>query len=240
MLIGENGAGKSTFCEAVMIGINAENPHHTHWSEKTTFGMNDWAIRLFQNDELHSVVYDGVTRSPKWHYRDQNTTRQKYSDTSSYCALWIQSDHLRVISGEPGERRAFLDDMLASADRQYATLLRNYRTSVSQRNKVLQNIQEGLMLRKDLASWNTLLAQNAIPLITQRHAMFHWMGSFSDEILHLPGPIQVNLIERHPLTDNTVAHYLALIQQFEDRDVIVGKTTIGPHLDDIAFNVQVD
>ena len=100
MLVGENGAGKSTFCEAMMIALNAENPHHTNWSEKTTFGMTDWSIRL-QKEEAYSVVFDGNTRSPKWYYRDQSTTRQKYSASLPFCALWIQSDHLRVISGEP-------------------------------------------------------------------------------------------------------------------------------------------
>jgi DNA replication and repair protein RecF len=240
MLVGENGAGKSTFCEAMMIALNAENPHHTNWSEKTTFGTADWSIRLQEDEEFHSVVYDGVTKSPKWYYRDQSTSRPKYSASLPSCALWIQSDHLRVISGEPGERRGFLDDMLASADIHYGHLLKNYRNAISQRNKVIQDIQEGLLNRRDIASWNTLLAQSAVPLILQRRKMFAWIARLPDQSLHLPGPTRVVLIERHPLQEVTVESFLNLLKEYEDRDIIVGKTTIGPQLDDIEFSVCIN
>ena len=239
MLVGENGAGKSTFCEAMMIALNAENPHHTNWSEKTTFGMTDWSLRLQDGEEFHSVIYDGITKSPKWYYRDQSTTRPKYNASLPSCALWIQSDHLRVISGEPSERRTFLDDMLASADMHYGHLLKNYRNAISQRNKVIQDIQEGLLNRRDIVSWNTLLAQSAVPLILQRRKMFAWIARLPDESLHLPGPTRIVLIERHPLEEVTVESFLKLLKEYEDRDVIVGKTTVGPQLDDIEFSVYI-
>ena len=239
MLVGENGAGKSTFCEAMMIALNAENPHHTNWSEKTTFGMTDWSLRLQDGEEFHSVIYDGITKSPKWYYRDQSTTRPKYNASLPSCALWIQSDHLRVISGEPSERRTFLDDMLASADMHYGHLLKNYRTAISQRNKVIQDIQEGFLNRRDIVSWNTLLAQSAVPLILHRRKMFAWIAKLPDESLHLPGPTRVVLIERHPLEEVTVESFLKLLKEYEDRDVIVGKTTVGPQLDDIEFSVYI-
>jgi len=103
----------------------------------------------------------------------------------------------------------------------YGHLLKNYRTALSQRNKVIQNIQEGLMQRKDLTSWNMLLAQSAVPLITQRRQMFAWIENLSEEILHLPGLTRVMLIERHPLSEVSVDNFLKLLQEYEDRDAIV-------------------
>lgn len=240
MLIWENGSGKSTFCEAMMVALNAENPHHTNWSEKSSFGTADWSLRLQTGEEPHAVIYDGNTKTPKWYYRESAISRQKYGASLPSCALWIQSDHLRVISWEPGERRWFLDDMLASADIHYGYLLKNYRTAITQRNKVLQNIQEWLMQKKDLASWNTLLAQSAVPLILQRRQMFAWISNLQDESLHLPGPTRVILIERHPLAEVTADNFLKLLKEYEDRDSIVGKTTVGPQLDDIEFSILID
>ncbi len=201
--------------------------------------MVDWAIRIAAQEELHAVIYDGATRSPKWYYRDQSTTRQKYSDTLPYCTLWIQSDHLRVISGEPGERRAFLDDMLASADMHYGHILKQYRAALSQRNKVIQDIQEGILHRRDITPWNTLLAQSAVPLILQRRKMFDWIADIRDESLRLPGRTRVALIERHPLVEVTVESFLQFLKDYEDRDIIVGKTTVGPQLDDIEFSISI-
>jgi len=142
-----------------------------------------------------------------------------------------------VISGEPGERRAFLDDMLASADIKYGNIVKNYRTAISQRNKVIQDIQEGIIHRRELSAWNTLLAQNAVPLILQRQKMFAWIANLGDTSLQLPGPTRVTLIERHPLQAVTVESFLQLMREYEERDIIVGKTTVGPQLDDIEFSV---
>ncbi len=38
VIVGNNGSGKSTLCEAMNILINASNPHHTSWEEKSSFG----------------------------------------------------------------------------------------------------------------------------------------------------------------------------------------------------------
>jgi len=96
------------------------------------------------------------------------------------------------------------------------------------------------MQKKDLASWNTLLAQSAVPLILQRRQMFAWISNLQDESLHLPGPTRVILIERHPLAEVTADNFLKLLKEYEDRDSIVGKTTVGPQLDDIEFSILID
>jgi DNA replication and repair protein RecF len=129
--------------------------------------------------------------------------------------------------------------MLASADMQYGHILRNYRTAISQRNKVIQDIQEGILHRRDLTSWNTLLAQSAVPLILQRRKMFDWIANLTDKSLHLPGPTRVALIERHLLKEVTIESFLELLKEYEDRDIVVGKTTVGPQLDDIEFSVFI-
>ena len=46
IVVGNNGSGKSTLCEAVSILINASNPHHTSWEEKSSFGTSEWALRF--------------------------------------------------------------------------------------------------------------------------------------------------------------------------------------------------
>lgn len=92
-----------------------------------------------------------------------------------YRAFWIQSDHLRVISGEPSERRNFLDDMLSFACYGYDKILRDYRTALTSRNRVIQSILEGNAQKSDLSSWNTLLAQYAVQVITERRKFFQWL-----------------------------------------------------------------
>lgn len=104
------------------------------------FESCNWALRLRLGEYFFQTIYDGNTASPKWYLEDRPTTRQKYEDSMPYRAFWIQSDHLRIISGEPSERRNFLDEILAFASPEYEKILQKYRTALTSRNKVIEAI----------------------------------------------------------------------------------------------------
>ena len=150
-----------------------------------------------------------------------------------YSAFWIQSDHLRVISGEPTERRSFFDDMIAYAHPDYEKIVRNYRTSLTARNRVIQSILSGEAKKSDLNPWNTLFAEHAAHLIIERRKFFTWFESQPLIGLDLPGPVKIILEERHRLETVSPETFSDLIREYLERDLIVGRTTIGPHLDDI-------
>ncbi len=47
-------------------------------------------------------------------------------------------------------------------------------------------------------------------------------------------------MERHPLDSVTKESFLELLRSYTERDLMVGRTTIGPHLDEIAFSVNTN
>ena len=47
-------------------------------------------------------------------------------------------------------------------------------------------------------------------------------------------------MERHPLDSVTKESFLELLRSYTERDLVVGRTTIGPHLDEIAFSVNIN
>lgn len=240
VVVGNNGSGKSTLCEAVSLLVNASNPHHTSWEEKSSFGQSEWALRFELGEILFQSIFDGQNRSPKWHMDESSCSKPKYEDKMPYRAFWIQSDHLRVISGEPSERRNFLDDMLTFASPGYEKILRNYRTALTSRNRVIQSILDKEARKEDLSSWNTLLAEYAVQVIRERRRFFAWFRAQSLNHLDLPGPVRIDLSERHPLEEITKEAFLKLLADYTERDLVVGRTTVGPHLDEISFVVEIN
>lgn len=240
VVIGNNGSGKSTLCEAMSILVNATNPHHTSWEQKASFGQTEWALRLRSPDTFFQVFFDGQNRSPKWSIDEQFCSKPKYEDRMPYRAFWIQSDHLRVISGEPSERRNFLDEMLVFASPRYEKILRNYRTALTSRNRVVQSILDREATKSNLSSWNTMLAEYAVQVILERRKFFTWFQNQSLDHLNLPGPVRIELSERHPLSQVTKEHFLKLLADYTERDLVVGRTTVGPHLDEISFSVEMN
>ena len=174
---------------------------------------------------------------------EQSCSKPKYEDKMPYRAFWIQSDHLRVISGEPSERRNFLDDMLTFASPGYEKILRNYRTALTSRNRVIQSILDREARKEDLSSWNTLLAEYAVQVIHERRKFFTWLERSTFNVqrltLSLPGPVKIELSERHPLEEITKEAFLKLLTDYTERDLVVGRTTVGPHLDEISFSVNI-
>lgn len=244
VIVWNNGAGKSTLCEAISLLINASNPHQTKWEQKSSFGKKEWAIRLTLWETLFQSIFDGNNRAPKWYIGEKMYSKPLYEKMMLYRAFWIQSDHLRIISWEPSERRNFLDDMLSFASTGYEKILRNYRTALTSRNRVIQSILDKEAVVSDLSSWSTLLAEYAVQIIHERRKFFTWLElstmSSQESTLDLPWPVKIELIERHPLKEVNKEHFLHLLSEYSSRDLIVGRTTIGPHLDDIDFSVQID
>lgn len=47
-------------------------------------------------------------------------------------------------------------------------------------------------------------------------------------------------MERHPLIEVTKEQFLKLLSDYTERDLVVGRTTVGPHLDEISFSVEIN
>lgn len=47
-------------------------------------------------------------------------------------------------------------------------------------------------------------------------------------------------MERHPLSEVTKEQFLKLLADYTERDLVVGRTTVGPHLDEINFLVEIN
>ncbi len=189
---------------------------------------------------MFRVVFDGKRTQPQWFLNEKSCSKKTYEERMVFRAFWIQSDHLRVISGDPSERRNFLDDMLTVASPGYEKILQNYRRALTSRNKTISLILEKQADKKDLATWNILLAEYGVKIITERRKFFSWLQGQSFKHLSLPGEVRVILAERHPLETLHQDSFLTLLSEYQERDLIVGRTTVGPHLDEIDFSVNIE
>ena len=77
-------------------------------------------------------------------------------------------------------------------------------------------------------------------VIAERRKFFTWFQTQSLEHLDLPGPVRIELSERHPLEEVTAEAFLKLLADYTERDFVVGRTTVGPHLDEVSFSVEIN
>ena len=245
-LIGENGAGKSSFLEGLYLlsyGSSFRDRHLEH------------CLRL----SAPSFVVSGITEQYNQCYRVQiqydrssgkksiNLDNKKLQDRKELLQLMpsiiFTHGDIAYIKGSPRERRQFIDQTISLVDPYYVELLRNYTCCLVQRNWVLKN------KKMELLSTYTLQMVEAGLEIQQRRALhitqlsqvfsdlFHYVSNFGTlvSIEYQPSWPQVN---QNFKSHESVQNCLEYLDQRLKRDILLGSSQSGPHRDHLQFRVH--
>ena len=140
---------------------------------------------------------------------------------------------IALIAGGASERRQFLDRVLALSSRDYLRTLRQYRAAVDQRNAALR--------RGELdAAWafDPLVSRFGAAVVTERLAWVDRYGpSWTATCQALGEPMAVTMRYRgHPELADSAA-WAGALEHRRQRDLATGSTNVGPHRDDLAFDL---
>ncbi|MGH7203465.1 MAG: DNA replication/repair protein RecF [Candidatus Levyibacteriota bacterium] len=131
---------------------------------------------------------------------------------------------LDIVSGQPGSKRRFLDEILEQTDQDYAKALITYQKALRQRNALLEVVQAtGRRDTDRFAYWDNLLITNGQLITEKREAFIRY----------------INLFEKHlfPFTlvyDKSLMSQERLLQ-YQTAEVGSGMTLVGPQRDDIVI-----
>ncbi len=158
--------------------------------------------------------------------------------------LAFTQQHLQVIRGGPGERRAFLDRAMITLYPGHVRCLAAYGRALKQRNKILSTARGGggFVEEKLLDSWDEAIISEGARILWNRlryveqmkrelpHGMFsaevlkvHYLSSVVTEDCDLSG-----IEERFRQRLLQVRHY----------DMKIGSTSVGPHRDDLKLYIN--
>lgn len=141
----------------------------------------------------------------------------------------------------PKTRRDFLDSILSQTFLEYDTLLKNYEKIVKNRNKVLKNIFEGKSKKEEIDFWNTNFIQTAKKIYEYKIPL----NKFIQQQIQLHPDVFQNKITRIDYTyitkvnlENIEESIQTYLDKNFERDIILWKTHIWPHIDD--FDVLIN
>lgn len=141
----------------------------------------------------------------------------------------------------PSLRRNFLDNILINSFEEYSKILKDYKKIVISRNKTLKNINEAKSKKEEILFWNNSFIEKAEQIYKYREKIILFIESNINEISSfLDNKIDSirfeykTKIDRNNVTDSLKSY----IKKNIDRDIILWKTYIWPHLDD--FDIILD
>lgn len=153
-------------------------------------------------------------------------------------SVCITSLDLPMVSGEPGERRMFLDLELSQVYPAYLRALSLYKRALEQRNALLKQAQDRFVPDESFAAWEAQMATYGASLRDYRRR-------FVEELSPLAAEAQAELGEGESLAITyvardealTAAEYESALVQNRRQDIARGTTTAGPHRDDLSLTI---
>ncbi len=232
VLIGKNGAGKTNVLESIELLSSCRSFRGDNRLDLIKFGADFTRV---VGDDLEVFVQ----RIPRLSFQvKERGIKRKVADFVGLLpSVIFTPETLQIITGEPKERRRFLDIVISQKDHKYLRALQDYKKVLTQRNNLLKLISEGRSSEGELDFWDQELVV-AAKIITEGRK--EAINSFSREVSQFYQTIsgqkksQVEIIYHAKAEGDFAAKLLAK----RGIDVAVGLTTSGPHRDDLQFKLN--
>ncbi|HFC05060.1 MAG TPA: DNA replication/repair protein RecF [Rhizobiales bacterium] len=250
VLTGANGSGKTNLLEAISMFMPGRGMRGNSF-EAMLFKQADtaqWAVSvsLDRPDEpLRMGTSWQQTVNGSGQTRQANIDRQAAKGVGAFGnhirLIWLTPSMDRLFSGSAGDRRRFLDRIVAASDPGHRRMLNSFEKLMRQRNVMLA---EG---RYD-AAWLSILeqqmAEQAIAIAATRLAAIDVLQEHIDETpetggrsvfpaarLMLTGDIEASL--RHTPAVQSEDEYAKMLCDSRKIDQAAGRTLNGPHRSDL-------
>lgn len=238
IVVGPNGSGKTNLLEAVLV-LARGHSYRVGDAELVQFNQ-DWA-------RLDAEVADGTQRTVKIRtqpklsktYELAGKSYQRLAHNATLPVVLFEPNHLQLLSGSPERRRAYLDDLLEQTLPGYATLHRQYRRTLAQRNSLLK--QPGHLNASHLFPWNVRLSHLAGQIVRARNDLVALLeadlGRLYEELAQANTKVDIRYDSRWP-SDVYESNLMKKLETDAGLDKARGFTGSGPHRED--FTVSFD
>jgi DNA replication and repair protein RecF len=238
VLVGPIGSGKTSALEALHVACTGRSFRTNTERELVRFGDKLTRVVMDFRDMggAHRVEVALQHGSPRHIKRDGTKQNGLRADSRVPRVCVFAPDHLELVKGPAGVRRAHLDELVAALWPARRATRASYTRALAQRNSLLGRVRAGHDARSALAAWDRELARHGIELMRHRaDAIGLLAGHFARRAaeLGLPGPGTVEYRPRSKASDSE-----GLEEELRDRvesDLERGFTTHGPHRDDLVL-----
>ena len=239
-IVGPNGTGKTNLVEALYFALTGRSFRTSDRRDLIPFGASlaraEATVR--DADGLERRLLASVSRAEgRRHLLDGTAADPATLARSRPPVAVFAPDRLSLIKGPPSERRAHLDGFLAARWAARSELRKRFGQALAQRNALLSRLAGGHGDPAQLDAWDNALASSAAPLVAARaEAVEELTGPFESAAaeLGLEGGASLGYA---PRAEGTAEQIRAGLEQRREQDVRMGRSSWGPHLDELKIEL---
>lgn len=234
MIWGDNGSGKTSLLEAVhILSYGKSFKTHRH-GELIKNGFESYVIRgvFKKNGSIDTVDTEFGQGKPQRTKINGKLILSRKEQVGRNPVVILSPEEQEITKGGPAQRRSFFDRIFSVVNKEYLKTIQSFMRLLKQRNASLVRIREGNAPIGEIYGWDEQLLEVASSLLLQRTSM---LEEFKESLFYIQGKynddVKVGLSYRPNIKN--ISDYESVISRAQRIDISSGRTTRGPHRDEI-------
>ncbi|HSX08706.1 MAG TPA: DNA replication and repair protein RecF [Candidatus Saccharimonadales bacterium] len=229
VVVGPNASGKTNLVEAISFLSNGKSFRTSKEKQVIGFGKSVVHIQaLLEDDDDEQKLEVTLSLSQQdfllKRYLVNGVSKHRSGFSGNLPTVFFTPLDLIIVSGQPGDKRRFLDEVLEQTDPQYATALLSYTKALRQRNALIEFVQKsGRRDEERFAYWDNLLITNGTIVAQMREAFIAHLNQQEKKLFPFMLTYDKSLMSRERLL------------QYKDAEIGAGVTLVGPQRDDVII-----
>ena len=248
LLLGKNAEGKTNAAEAIYLFSRGRSFRTSDDKDLIRFGCEGFriAIEYEDKDGIETLEYAmfGKTRLRKKNgYRLKSVSEM----LGNFRSVLFYPDDLRLVKGEPEERRTFLNVAIAQCAPIYLDDYKRFKTALENRNAILKNASKGLYYDNgELVSWSEVMAEASAGIYLERKKYVDRLLNYAKEhILSLSvGKEEIYLGYKSDISGefenkaDVEKEYVKVYTGALEKEKCAGTSLFGPQRDDLIIELN--
>lgn len=235
IIVGPNASGKTNLLEAIYMSSmgSAFKSDDQHMVARDS----DWG-RIDAHYDVYSRTIKLQGSPVKKTYIFDEVEKKQFRAESYIPTVLFEPSHMLLLSSEPDRRRSYIDTILTQTEASYGPLLKDYKRTLAQRNKLLK--QDNISA-EHMFVWDLRLSELAGKVVDYRVQYINYLQeqltenyrsvSGNDEELRIS-------YESKIATDQYANALLQKLKASFELDRLRGYTGSGPHRDDLKISIN--
>jgi len=239
-LTGNNGAGKTNVLDAIYYLSHCKSYFNPQDAENIRHGEPFFVLEgEYKREKNPEKLYCAVKRGEKKVFRRNKKEYTRLADHIGLfpCVIISPADADLVHEGSE-VRRKFLDRIISQFDSEYLDSLLNYNRILQQRNNLLKYFSKNRTFDpENLAVWNEQLVSVGYVLFEKRTAFVAAFIPLFDEVY---GKLTRGREHVAVNYESQLLHgeFHRLLEEAQPKERLLERTGVGPHKDDLVFEIN--
>lgn len=238
IIVGPNASGKTNLLEGVLMACLGKS----YRAKDTDLIEHDqtWAridTHTPTGSRVVKIIPGKLTVTNKTFVID-DVVYKRLSLHRAIPAVLFEPNHLQLLNGSPDGRREYLDGLIEQTVNGFATIRRQYKRTLAQRNNLLKH---GKAHGDQLFVWNIRLSQLGAQIAIERQRAVDHMNTHMTELYQslskTNGVVSVVYTSGCEATQYG-SDMLYKLEQSLQFDLERGFTSYGPHRDDMTLTLN--